>query len=382
MEMILMSNKYEEMIRKEWEKFSLEEKLLPNIMLLGATGCGKSSLINTIFKKDNLAEVNDVYRGTEGFKTYYGKDYDIGANLIDSRGYEMEDGSGESFSNYQKSIQDKMEENSSKKPLEKIHIIWYCISIASERIQPYDIEVLEMLQKQIDVNNRVAVILTKCDEDDEDRCTFKCFENIIHDNVSHSIPIFGVSIYSELPLELEEMMNWSANKIDNADLKEAFIASQVISLDAKRKIAIDKIVGYAALAATAGLNPFPVSDAAILTPLQVTMSTHIIKIYGMENYASISKAVIGNIIISNLGKSLAGGLLKLVPVIGTIAGGIINAGVASLITSALGFAISEICYDSCKKILNGEYVDMSSIFDIGSIQEYFEQYINNHEDDK
>ena len=179
------------------------------------------------------------------------------------------------------------------------------------------------------------------------------------------------------------MMNWSADKIDNADLKEAFIASQVISLDAKRKIAIDKIGGYVAAAAgVAGFNPFPVSDAAILTPLQITMSTHIIKIYGMENYASISEAVIGNILISNLGKSLAGGLLKLIPVIGTITGGIINAGVASLITSALGFAISEICYDSCKKILNGEYVDMSSIFDIGSIQEYFEQYINNRKDDK
>lgn len=382
-EVILMSNKYEEMIREEWEKFSSEQKLLPNIMLLGATGCGKSSLINTIFKKDNLAEVNDVYRGTEGFKTYYGKDYDIGVNLIDSRGYEMEDGSGESFLNYQKSIQNKMEENRSKKPLEKIHIIWYCISIASERIQPYDIEILKMLQKQTDVNNKIAVILTKCDEDYEDRRTFKCFKNIIHNDVSHSISIFGVSIYPELPLELEEMMNWSADKIDNADLKEAFIASQVISLDAKRKIASERIFGYAAAAAgAAGFNPFPVSDAAILTPLQITMSTHIIKIYGMENYASISEAVIGNIFISNLGKSLAGGLLKLIPVIGTITGGIINAGVASLITSALGFAISEICYDSCKKILNGEYVDMSSIFDIGSIQKYFEQYINKHKDDK
>lgn len=378
-----MSNKYEEMIRKEWEKFSLEEKLLPNIMLLGATGCGKSSLINTIFKKNNLAEVNDISRGTEGFKTYYGKDYDIGVNLIDSRGYEMEDGSGESFSNYQKSIQNKMEENRSKKPLEKIHIIWYCISISSERIQAYDIEILKMLQKQTDINNKIAVILTKCDEDYEDRRTFKCFKNIIHNDVSHSIPIFGVSIYSELPLELEEMMNWSADKIDNADLKEAFITSQVINLDAKRKIAIERIAIYATTAAGfAGLNPLPVSDAAILTPLQVTMSTHIIKIYGMENYASISKAVIGNVLISNLGKSLVGGLLKLIPGIGTIAGGMINAGVASLITSALGFAISEICYDSCKKILNGEYVDMSSIFDIDSIQGYTKQYINNHKNDK
>ena len=136
-----MANKYEEFIKEEWEKFTKEDKLLPNIMLLGATGCGKSSLINVVFQR-NLAPVNDASRGTDGFKTYRGKDFGLGVNLIDSRGYEMEDGSGESFSAYIDAIKSQMERNRKKAPLEKIHIVWFCISIATGRIQDYDLEIL------------------------------------------------------------------------------------------------------------------------------------------------------------------------------------------------------------------------------------------------
>ena len=147
-----------------------------------------------------------------------------------------------------------------------------------------------------------------------------------------------------------------------------------IRLNAKHDAANARITIYAASAAGIGAVPIPMSDAVLLTPLQITMSTHIIHIYGMENYANISKALIGDVVIANLGKAFAGGLLKMIPGIGTLVGGLINAGVASLITSALGFAISEICYDGCKKIAKGESVDFSSMFDAESIQTYIQEY--------
>lgn len=370
-----MANKYEETIRAEWEKFSNEQdKLLPNIMLLGATGCGKSSLINLVFGKE-LAVVNDVSRGTTGFETYWGRDYDMSVNLTDSRGYEMEDGSGESFSSYFDSIKAKMAESREKDPLEKIHIVWFCISVAGERIQNYDIQILQLLHNESELRNRVAILLTKCDEDDEDGSQAKIFQQIIASNVSGNIPVFEVSTDPNLKLDLEKLMIWSANQLDDADLKEAFIASQMMNLKAKREAAKSRIAFYAAAAAGIGATPIPVSDAALLTPLQITMATNIIYIYGMENFASISKALIGDIVISNLGKAFAGGLLKLIPGIGTVIGGAINAGVASLITSALGFAISEICYNNCKKITKGEYVDMTSMFDAGTIQAYVQEYM-------
>lgn len=375
-----MANKYEEIVQAEWERFANKEnKLFPNIMLLGATGCGKSSLINLVFDKE-LAEVNDASRGTPGFTTYWGREHDMSVNLIDSRGYEMEDGSGESFQSYYNSIKNKMKESREKDPLEKIHIIWFCISVAGKKVQDYDTKILQMLYNEPELRNRVAILLTKCDQDDKNGSIARILKQVIASEVGSTIPVFEVSTDLALKseLDLEKLMVWSANQLDDADLKEAFVAAQMMNLKAKRKVAEGRIAIYAASAAAIGATPIPMSAAALLTPLQITMAANIIHIYGMENFASISKALIGNVVISNLGKAFAGGLLKLIPGAGTIIGGVINAGVASLITSALGFAVSEICYDSCKKIAKGEDVDISSMFDAEMIQAYVQEYMQKY----
>lgn len=371
-----MENRYEQILRKDWEKFNKENQLLPNILLLGATGCGKSSLINTIFHKQ-VAAVNDVSRGTEDFQTYRGKDYDIGVNLIDSRGYEMEDGKGESFTKYAASVDTLIKENRQKKPLEQIHIVWYCISILGS-VQEYDRQVLMKLLNEPNLRNRIGVVLTKCDEDDSEGSEAKIFKNIIKEDFGFSLPIFEVSTDLTLDLDVENLIEWSASQIDDEDMREAFVASQIVNLKKKRETAAKEIAGFSATAAAIGAVPIPFADAALLVPLQLAMSTAIIHSYGMESFANISKSVIGNIVISNLGKSFAGGLLKLVPGIGTLAAGAINAGVAALITSALGFAISEICYNSCKKIAQGENVDFANLFDLDSIKALTNQFIKTH----
>lgn len=371
-----MENRYEQILRKDWEKFNKENQLLPNILLLGATGCGKSSLINTIFHKQ-VAAVNDVSRGTEDFQTYRGKDYDIGVNLIDSRGYEMEDGKGESFTKYAASVDTLIKENRQKKPLEQIHIVWYCISILG-CVQEYDRQVLMKLLNEPNLRNRIGVVLTKCDEDDSEGSEAKIFKNIIKEDFGFSLPIFEVSTDLTLDLDVENLIEWSASQIDDKDMREAFVASQIVNLKKKRETAAKEIAGFSAAAAAIGAVPIPFSDAALLVPLQLAMSTAIIHSYGMESFATISKSVIGNIVISNLGKSFAGGILKLIPGIGTLAGGAINAGVAALITSALGFAISEICYNSCKKIAQGENVDFTNLFDLDSIKALTNQFIKTH----
>ena len=152
----------------------------------------------------------------------------------------------------------------------------------------------------------------------------------------------------------------------------------MISLKKKREAVAARIGFYSAAAAAIGASPIPFSDAALLVPLQIAMSADIIHQYGMENLANISKAVIGNVVVTNLGKAFAGGLLKLFPGLGTWAGGAINAGVALMITSALGFAISTICFECCKKIANGEEVNFDAMFALENIQSLVKQYLNTH----
>ena len=74
-------NDYEKRFNEEWNKYQSEnENKYPNIMLLGTSGAGKSSLINTIFGKE-IAPVSDVRPETKGYdKIYMGKDYGSSVN--------------------------------------------------------------------------------------------------------------------------------------------------------------------------------------------------------------------------------------------------------------------------------------------------------------
>ncbi len=112
-----MDNYKKEMI-KEWEKYQQEYQngMYPNIMILGVTGAGKSSLINTVFGA-NDAKVSDIKPETKGYDNiYYGKKYGRFVNLIDTAGYELE-----GYSTYYSKVHNIIENGLNG---EYVHIIW------------------------------------------------------------------------------------------------------------------------------------------------------------------------------------------------------------------------------------------------------------------
>lgn len=366
-----MADKYEEMFNKEWEKIKNEEHL-PNIMLLGESGCGKSSLINRIFTNGEveIAKVNDVKRGTEDFEPHYGKDYNMGVNLIDSRGYELSDGVSDTFESYYRAIEKKMEESRKADPFDKIHIIWYCVSVTGTTIQDYDIKTLNMLLNDDELKRRVCLVLTKTDKDKKDMSISQAIERDAKNDLKYSIPVFRVSTNPALPLDLDKLIEWSSEQLDDKDLREAFVRSQIISLKAKRNSAGVKIAFYSTAAGAIGAtNNTPVPHAALLTPLQLIMTTHIINSYGLTGIKNIAKNVVGAALIPQLGKTLAEYLWKVLP-----GGQFINAAVASSFTAALGCAISQICFVSCEKIANGEDVDFEKVFSSENISEAVDMF--------
>lgn len=84
-----MSNSTDDLLRiyKEQEEEFIKSLKSVNVLLLGQTGVGKSTLINTIFGEE-LAKVSDVKPETRGFWEYKVKDKPV--TIIDSEGYELD----------------------------------------------------------------------------------------------------------------------------------------------------------------------------------------------------------------------------------------------------------------------------------------------------
>lgn len=378
---------FEEQLKKDWDKYiSQPEIKFPNILIIGKSGIGKSSLINTIFGKD-ITKVSDTEPCTRGFKKYSGKKYNRNINIIDSEGYEISTNENESsFNIFDKKVYEYIKTQKDKN--QKIHLVWFCISVASNRIEDMDISILKSLYSIPELDKNVCVILTKCDEDDGS--TANTFKEIIRNqenDIFKHINIFEVSndknVNKDIEKESEEnddikdinkLIEISADMIDDEEVKENFIREQKYNLKKKRESANKTIAAAAATAAAIGAVPIPFADSAVLVPTQTAMIFRITNIYNMDNIANISSGFVSNLIITQIGKTFASQLLKFIPF-----GSLINAGVASSITYALGYSISEICYDSCKKILGGENINMNNVFAPEKVEELFNQFMKKEE---
>lgn len=69
------------------------------------------------------------------------------------------------------------------------------------------------------------------------------------------------------------------------------------------------------------------------------------KIFGASWSEALAKGITKELVVVGLGRSLVGNVLKFVPAVGTIAGGAINATVATTITEALGWVTVKMLND-------------------------------------
>lgn len=98
------------------------------------------------------------------------------------------------------------------------------------------------------------------------------------------------------------------------------------------------IIHSAAVASgAAGALPIPGADAAAIVAAQVTMIISLGKVFDVKMTESAATAMATTMIAEHMGKMVAGGLLKLIPGIGSA----INASVAFSITEVIGWEIAE-----------------------------------------
>jgi uncharacterized protein (DUF697 family)/GTP-binding protein EngB required for normal cell division len=338
-----------ENVDKEIKKF-LKSAKVPNVLICGQTGTGKSSAVNFIFK-DDIAQVGKGQPCTHDIMLF--KNENI--NIYDSEGYEI---GNENQEHYEQMLFDGfLSKRKGHDDTEAVHLVWYTVSGAGKRYTPLDVKLVERMRRE---GYHVCILLTKIDDMDE-----KQLDDMLT-GIKHDIAWVDIFKISTIPdsenqeiqkyCDWEKLIAWSHSKLPDV-FRDRFVSALRAGLNEKHTQADITIGISVAAAATVGASPIPFSDAALLIPIQTGMIVKILSLYGIKIADSSIISIVGSVGVSVLGKSVAGSLLKLIPGIGSIVGGVINASVAGIITGAIGKAISEICYTQCVDMLNGKKVE-------------------------
>ena len=99
-----------------------------------------------------------------------------------------------------------------------------------------------------------------------------------------------------------------------------------------------------AASAAAGAIPLPMSDAIPITAAQIGMVIALGKAFDITLSEAAAKSIMGVGLAQQAGRTVASGVLKMIPGVGTIVGGIVGASTAAALTEALGWIIADDFY--------------------------------------
>ncbi|WP_257616550.1 hypothetical protein [Helicobacter pylori] len=155
-----------------------------------------------------------------------------------------------------------------------------------------------------------------------------------------------------------------------------FLLIQKANIQARKQAMIEEcktIIHVASGAAgAAGLIHIPFSDALAIAPIQAGMIYKMNDAFGMDLDKSVGASLVAGLLgvtaIVQVGRTLANGLLKFIPVVGSVAG----SATAVIITEGIGFAYLKVL-EKCFNDETGE-VKLPAVDVITSL--FKENYLN------
>ncbi|WP_297810690.1 GTPase [uncultured Helicobacter sp.] len=313
-----------------------KEKPNLNLFIIGATGVGKSTLINAIFGK-KIAKAGSGTPITQEIQEYKIKDK---FSIFDSKGLERKD-----YEKTLKNIKNFLETRNEQGINAQIHIALLCIQESTRRIEESEKEMLKILQEH---RIPTIVVITKAQQDKDENG--EKFSEIVARELkiddAHLQRIWALAVEDDegyiKPLKgINEMID-KVYALLGEGRKEAFARHQTYDKDKKKQSAQSLLSKYTAAAATMAATPIPFSDFALLAPTQMAMIGHISSVYDIElTKENLAKIVGAFTAVAGVGyavKIAVGSLIKLIPAVGTLAGGTLNATMAATTTGLMGKA--------------------------------------------
>lgn len=258
-----------------------------NILVIGNSGVGKSTLINAVMGED-IAECGWGTSGTTRELKIY-ENEELPFRVIDTVGFEP------TFVKKQLAINaiKKWSKISAEKDNKdkSINVIWFCVEGTSSKLFPDTIKSLSSATK-IWESVPVIVVITKSYSQLEREQNIEMVNNAFAKQKKHGtnlkkvIPVvaqcYALNEFSYAPIEgITELID-----ITNELIPEGIQASQKdisqYKLKRKRIFAQSLVTALTATGTIIGAIPISMADAVILTPLEVTEINGIRKIYGIN----------------------------------------------------------------------------------------------------
>lgn len=325
---------------KLWHEWSEKHKRV-NILIVGKTGTGKSTLINGVFREE-LAETGIGRPVTQGIVEITKPGSVL--CVLDTKGLELKD-----YEAIKSAIVEAVEKRRGGDPNTYVHLAWVCVAETGSRIETGDVELARELKA---LGLSVIVVITKASTfksnpfQAEVRREFGVLADEIvltrgivepqydeDDNVISTRPIRGINeLISESYRYIPESQQQS--------FANALGIRNEAALETKRKEAENVVNVAAAAAGAVGATPIPFADAIALVPIQGAMIAKISQVYGMEIGSDVVVPILSSLFgitgATLVGRTIVGSLLKLVPGVGSVAGGMVAATTATALTKGLG----------------------------------------------
>jgi uncharacterized protein (DUF697 family)/GTP-binding protein EngB required for normal cell division len=337
-----------EFYKRQFNEYVQEEinRMNPfNILILGKTGVGKSTLINSVFGED-LAKTGVGEPITQHLCKYTKEN--VPMNLFDTRGFELDSKSQSQILYEISELLNGYKSTGAEKDF--IHFIWYCINAQGRRIEDFEIDLIKRLNQTFQIKTILVLTQSYGEAKKEFGAALRAMDHgaeAIVDVVSKRIVVDDSDNLFINPKGLIELLNITHKLVPEAQ-RTAFVQVQKVNMELKRKRGYDIVNLFIAANAGVGFIPIPFADALAMIPLELGMLAKVSTVFS-SNFNEITSAVVPSLFAAGgvaaatiLGKAVVSNLLKLIPGVGWVVGGIISGAAAAALTGALGYAYIEV----------------------------------------